>query len=213
MTCLGVWIVSEGTIADNSTLPSLARQGRVEARPHTVLADLLLTQLFEEQADGLDAAIKIWDVKFLVGCVQIVVGKAEAHHHRRDLQHVLKIGDDWNRSAGANEYRFFLEHVVQSFGGGLDVSIVRADYACRTFAPDFDAGLDPFRRELLYVVLYFLRMSSGPGWEPAAWKLLQMLWQESRSWRREQQILRACRALQESDAPRCDTGPIAGLAG
>ena len=55
---------------------------------------------------------------------------------------VLKVGDDGNRAAAANEDRLFLERVVQGFGGGFDVGVVGADYAGRAFAVHFDFGLD-----------------------------------------------------------------------
>ncbi len=89
----------------------------------------LFSQLLEEQTDRFDPAIEVRDVKLLVGSVQIVVGKTEAHHHGRNLQHVLEVGHDWNRAAGADEDRVFLEDIVQGFGGGLDVFVVGADHA------------------------------------------------------------------------------------
>ena len=89
---------------------------------------LLLSQLLEEAADGFDPVVEVRDVELLVGGVQVVVGKAEAHHHAGNLQHVLEVGDDGNRAAAADEDRFFLERVVQGFGGGFDVGIVGADH-------------------------------------------------------------------------------------
>src|SRR5215469_7862381 len=55
-------------------------------------------QLLKEQADRLNSAVKIRDVEFFVGSVQIVVRKAKAHHDRGNLQHVLKIGDNRYRA-------------------------------------------------------------------------------------------------------------------
>ncbi len=54
----------------------------------------LLAQLLEEQADRFNPAIEIWNVKLFVRGMQIVVRKTEAHHHGRNLQHVLEVGDD-----------------------------------------------------------------------------------------------------------------------
>src|SRR5271165_137884 len=111
---------------------------------------LLFSQLLEEAADGFDAVVEVGDVELLVGGVEVVVGEAEAHHHAGNFQHVLKVGDDGNRAAAANEDRIFLEGVVQGFGGGFDVGIVGADHGGRTLAPDFDGGFDALGRELLH---------------------------------------------------------------
>ena len=80
-----------------------------------------VAQLFKEQTDGFDSAVKVRDVELFVGGVEVVVGQAEAHHDAGNFQHILEVGDDGNRSAGADEDGVFLEHVVQGFGGGLDV--------------------------------------------------------------------------------------------
>ena len=74
---------------------------------------LLLSQLLKEPDDALNPAIEVRDVKLLVGSVQVVVGQAKAHHHAGNFEHVLKIGDDRNRSAGADEDRIFLKDLMQ----------------------------------------------------------------------------------------------------
>ncbi len=51
----------------------------------TTLVLPLRAQLLKEQANRLDPAIKVWDVEFLIGSVQVVVGQTEAHHHAGDL--------------------------------------------------------------------------------------------------------------------------------
>src|SRR5439155_24189879 len=85
--------------------------------------------LFEEQTDGLDAAVEIWDVELLVGSVQIVIWQAEAHHHAGHLQHVLKVGADGNRAASADEDRLLLRDTRQRFGSGLDALVTGPDHA------------------------------------------------------------------------------------
>src|ERR1700690_2849122 len=57
-----------------------------------------LAQLLEEQTNRLDPAMEVRNVKLLIRSVQVVVRQAEAHHHTGDLQHILKIGHDWNRA-------------------------------------------------------------------------------------------------------------------
>ena len=74
--------------------------------------------------------------------MQIVVRQTKAHHDAGNLQHVLEVGDDWNRPAGADEDRIFLEDLVQRLGRGLDVRVIGAHHARRTFAEDLDIGLD-----------------------------------------------------------------------
>ena len=59
----------------------------------------LCRQAVEEVDDRLDPAIEVRDVELLVGGVQIVVGQAQAHHHRGNLQHVFEVGHDGNGSA------------------------------------------------------------------------------------------------------------------
>src|SRR5437667_2474972 len=112
--------------------------------------------LFEEQTDGLDAAVEIWDVELLVGSVQIVIWQAEAHHHAGNLQHVLKVGYDGNRATGADEDRLLLKDIVQRFCSGLDVLIIDADHARRALSPHLDLYVDTLWRNLLYVVRVLL---------------------------------------------------------
>ena len=95
-------------------------------------------------------------MELFVGSVQVVVGQAEAHHHAGNFQHVLEIGDDGNRAAGADEDRIFLKDLVQRLGRGLDERIVGAHHARRAFAEDLDVGLDALGRELLHELGVFL---------------------------------------------------------
>ena len=91
--------------------------------------------------------MKIRYVELLVGRMQVVVGKAEAHHHGRNFQHVLEVRHDWNGAARADEYCFLLEGVVQRLGGGFDEAIFGSDDRSGTFAPNFDLDVDALRRE------------------------------------------------------------------
>src|ERR1700692_2126028 len=83
-----------------------------------------LSQLLKEQTNRFNPAMEIRNVKLLVWSMQIVVGKPKAHHDRWNLQHVLEIGHDWNRSAGANEHGLFLERVMQCLSSRLDAPVV-----------------------------------------------------------------------------------------
>jgi hypothetical protein len=71
--------------------------------------------------------MEVWDMELLVGGVQVVVGQAEAHHDAGNLEDVLEVGDDRNRSAAADEDRLFFKRVVQRIGRRLDVWVVGAD--------------------------------------------------------------------------------------
>src|ERR1700734_1131215 len=94
---------------------------------------LLGSQLLEKQADRLDPMREVRDMNLPVGSVQVVIGEAEAHHYARNFQSLVKVVDDRNRSAAADEDRFYLECIAQRLGGGLDVRIVRAHHAGRSF--------------------------------------------------------------------------------
>src|SRR5436853_7826630 len=84
--------------------------------------------LFEEQTDGLDAAVEIGDVELLVGSVQIVIWQAEAHHHAGNLQHVLKVGYDGNRATGADETGSLLKTTFSRSGTALMYSFSGANH-------------------------------------------------------------------------------------
>src|SRR5258705_3132 len=106
-------------------------KGRALCPPSCLILEIALllpSQLFKKQANRLNPAVKVRDVKLLVGGVQVVVGETEAHHDAGNLQHILKIGDDRNRSAGADEHRVFLEDVMHGIGGGLDIAVVGRHY-------------------------------------------------------------------------------------
>ena len=83
-------------------------------RPSPYFIPLLFAELLEEAADRFDPAVEVRNMELLVGRVQVVVGQAEAHHDAGNLQHVLEVGDDGNRTAAADEDRLFLEDVVQA---------------------------------------------------------------------------------------------------
>src|SRR5277367_1332682 len=120
---------------------------RSSPEPHECL---LVSQLFEEQTDSLNPMMEVRNVKLLVGSVQVVIRQAKAHHHAGNFQALIEIVDDRDRAAAANEYSFFLKRFAKRLGSGLDIRIVRAHYASRTFAVHFDLGLDALRRELLH---------------------------------------------------------------
>src|SRR5437660_937799 len=50
----------------------------------------LRSKLFKESDNRLYPAIKVRNVEFLVGRMQVVVGQPEAHHHAGDFQHVME---------------------------------------------------------------------------------------------------------------------------
>src|SRR5438045_8239834 len=85
---------------------------------------VLSTQLLKERTNRLNPPMKIWNMKLLIGRMQIVVGQSETHHHRWNLEHILKIGHDRNRSTRTDEHGFFLERIAQSFCSSLDETIV-----------------------------------------------------------------------------------------
>src|ERR1700735_1745603 len=111
---------------------------------------LVSSQLLEESADGVDAAMEVGNVEFFVGSVEVIVGQAEAHHYAGNFQDVLEVGDNWDGAAAADEDCFFLECIVQGFSGGFDIAVIGTHYAGRALAPDFDLRLDAFGCQLLH---------------------------------------------------------------
>src|SRR5512142_1280282 len=108
--------------------------GRATPRPTGTFTRLLLPEDFEETADRFDAAVEVRDMKLLVGCVQIVVRQAHAHHYGRNVKHVIEIRHNGNGAAAARIYRVLVEHLVERLVGGLHEPVVRIDNAGGTFA-------------------------------------------------------------------------------
>src|ERR1039458_10213041 len=55
----------------------------------------------EEADDGLDAAIEVVEVEFLVGGVEVVVGQAEAHEDGGRAERADEVADDGDGAAAA----------------------------------------------------------------------------------------------------------------
>src|ERR1700692_2443614 len=109
---------------------------------------LLSSQLLEDQANGFNPMGEVGDVKLFVGGVEVVVGKAETHHYAGNLQTLVEIVDDGNRSAAPDEDGFLIECIAQRLGGGFDVGVVSSDNAGRPLAEHVDLGLNAFGRQL-----------------------------------------------------------------
>ena len=73
---------------------------------------LPLSHFLKEPANGFNPVMEVWNVKLFVGSVQIVIGQAEAHHDAGDLQTILKVSDNGNRTTAADEYGFLLEGIA-----------------------------------------------------------------------------------------------------
>src|SRR5579864_5500790 len=82
-------------------------------------------QLFEEVGDGHDAPVIVFETVFLVGRVEAVVGEAEAHQDRRDVQVVGEVADHGDGAAAASEYGWLAQHIGEGAGGGLDCWMLR----------------------------------------------------------------------------------------
>src|SRR5471030_1290238 len=92
----------------SSIFPQITRSRAIPRSPIP-----LLSQFLKKPDDALNPTIEVGDVKLFVGSVQVIVRQTEAHHHAWDFQHVLEIGHDGNRSAGADEDRVFFEDFMQ----------------------------------------------------------------------------------------------------
>ncbi len=62
--------------------------------------------------DGPDAAVEVWQVELLVGRVQIIVGKSEAHHHAGNSEIPVEDADDRDRAARPDVHRLFAEGLL-----------------------------------------------------------------------------------------------------
>src|SRR6185369_4855356 len=78
----------------------------------------------EEEDNGFDAPIKIGDVEFFVRRVQVVVWQAESHHYARDLQVLLEIRDDRDRSPRADKDGLFVEDIFHRRRRSLHILVV-----------------------------------------------------------------------------------------
>src|SRR5207253_2350650 len=80
---------------DRPDLEARARCGLHE-RPHRAAH---LREALDEPDDGVDPAVEIRQVELLVGRVQVVVRQAEAHEHRRRVEHVQELRRDRDGAA------------------------------------------------------------------------------------------------------------------
>src|SRR5947209_2183442 len=90
-------------------------------------SQLLRSQLLKKPNNRFNPAIKIRNMEFLVRRVQIVVGQSEAHHHAGNMQVLLDVGDNGNRSAAAHEDGLLAEDLLHCFLRSLNVRVVGAD--------------------------------------------------------------------------------------
>src|ERR1700722_10686559 len=90
----------------------LLRRRNSSGKRNIALACSDRAKLFEKQANRFNPTMKIWDMKLLVGCVEIVVRQAETHHHAGDFQGLLKIVHDGDRSTAADKYGFLFKRVA-----------------------------------------------------------------------------------------------------
>jgi hypothetical protein len=72
--------------------------------------------------------MEIGNAEFLVWGMQVVIRQSKAHHDGGNFQTALKVADDWNGPAGANEDCVLLKDFVQSSRRSFHVWIVHADH-------------------------------------------------------------------------------------
>jgi hypothetical protein len=82
-----------------STRSRKRRTTKTDGPSHHLLLPALLAQHFEVARGCFDAAEEVRQVEFFVGCVQVVVGEPEAHHHTGNAEEPVEHADDRNRSA------------------------------------------------------------------------------------------------------------------
>jgi len=105
----------------------------IECHPRSRLGDLgiplLLAGLLQEAHDRFDAQIEVLQVELFVGGVDVVVGQAEAHHDAGDAEMAVKVADDGDGAAGADEDRLLAPNLFQRPRGRLDVGVVDGNQA------------------------------------------------------------------------------------
>jgi len=88
----------------------------------------LLPQQLQIPSHRLDAAIKIGNVEFLVGSVQVIVWEAEAHHDAGYFQKALERSHDGDGAAGAHVDGLLLEDLFHGLSAGSHPSAIGADH-------------------------------------------------------------------------------------
>ena len=84
-------------------------------------------QVLVEMGDGFYAAEIVFQIEMLVGRVSVFIGQAKANENTGDLERVVHLSDEGDRTAFANEDRFFLETFLESSLGALkNGSVVRS---------------------------------------------------------------------------------------
>ena len=84
----------------------------------------LTAQYFQIPRHRFDAPVEIGQMELLVGRVQIVVGKSEAHHHARNAQVLVEYAHNRNRPARADVHRLLAEDLLHGVGGRMNEAVV-----------------------------------------------------------------------------------------
>ena len=84
----------------------------------------LFPENFQVPRHRFDPAVEIRQVEFLVGCVEVVVGKPEPHHDAGDAEVSVEHAHYRNRPAGADVHGVFPERLLQRRGCRVNVRIV-----------------------------------------------------------------------------------------
>ena len=96
---------------------------------------------------------KFLKIELLVGGVDVVVGKAEAHHDAGQAEVAVEVADDGNGAAGADEDGVFAPDFVKSARGGLDVLVVDGNQAGVAGVDEADVDVDAGGGNLFDVAL------------------------------------------------------------
>src|SRR5689334_22651292 len=72
--------------------------------------------------------------------MEVVVGKAEAHHDARDIEVLIEYRDDWDRAASSHEDRFISEDPGHCCCCFLNKDVVRVDERRPGTVNEFELG-------------------------------------------------------------------------
>src|SRR5579872_6315515 len=109
--------------------------------------------LLQESDQGTDSQLEVLQTELFVGCMDVVVGKAEAHHHAGKAQVAIEVADDGNGAAGTDKDGVFAPDFMQCVSGGLDVLVVNRNETRVTGVNEAHLHVNAGRRDLFDVVL------------------------------------------------------------
>src|SRR5580704_9023085 len=109
----------------------------------------LLSQFFEKVRDGHNAGVIIANLVLFVGRMQAVVGQAEAHQNRGNVQMPGEVANHWNGTPVAREHSGLAEHIAERLSRNSDERVIGINHHRRGRAQYSQLDADALRRVVL----------------------------------------------------------------